>query len=207
MLHGIISIPIASKPTSTLLISSILSYSRHTHPSADALQQAMKQHNLKPSQIKKVTAHVYQAAIDVLSSGKDATTIHQSKFSMGFVLAQIACRGSAGITDFTEASLKQEDLRDFMKKVEMVVDPEIEAAYPARWIGLVDVETIDGKKYTVRVEEPKGDPGNTLSRQELEAKTYKLIKYSHGASDGEAKKIIHRVWNLENERNVRDWLV
>jgi 2-methylcitrate dehydratase PrpD len=63
---------------------------RHTHPAADALQQAMKQHKLKASDIASVITHVHQGAIDVLGPVTDPQTVHQSKFSMGTVLALIA---------------------------------------------------------------------------------------------------------------------
>ena len=69
---------------------------RHTHPAADALLQAMEEHGLAADQIAGVRARVHGAALDVLGPVSDPRTIHQSKFSMGFVLALIARRGSAG---------------------------------------------------------------------------------------------------------------
>src|SRR3712207_3357822 len=63
---------------------------RHTHPAADALLQAMEEHDLKAEEITHVRARVHEAAIDVLGPVTDPRTIHQSKFSMGFVLALIA---------------------------------------------------------------------------------------------------------------------
>ena len=54
----------------------------------------------------------------------------------------------------------------------MAFDPEVQAAYPERWIGKVEVETVDGRRLHGRVDEPKGDPGNTLSRAELEASAW-----------------------------------
>jgi 2-methylcitrate dehydratase PrpD len=78
---------------------------RHTHPAADALLEAMEEHGLTADQISKVRARVHGAAIDVLGPVTDPATIHQSKFSMGFVLALIALKGSAGINDFTEEAL------------------------------------------------------------------------------------------------------
>ena len=64
----------------------------------------------------------------------------------------------------------------------------------------------DGRSFEARVDEPKGDPGNTLSRPELEDKAQRLASYARGASDGEMKAIIQRVWNLENETSVQGWL-
>jgi len=179
---------------------------RHTHPAADALQQLMQQHKLQADDIAKVTAHVHQGAIDVLGPVTDPQTIHQSKFSMGFVLAMIATLGRAALADFTEKSLKNNNIRSFHDRVSMVLDPEIDAAYPRRWIGRVTVQTTDGRTLECRVETPKGDPDNTLSRAELEDKAQRLVAYSGAASAAEMKDIIARIWRLRDESSVRDFL-
>jgi 2-methylcitrate dehydratase PrpD len=179
---------------------------RHTHPAADALLQAMQEHQLAADDIERVRARVHAAAIDVLGPVTDPQTIHQSKFSMGFILALAALRGRAGVNDFTEAALEDEELRTFHDRVEMVLDPEVDAAYPERWIGLVDVETTGGEQFTSRVDVPKGDPGNTLSREEIEEKAHDLATYQDGASSEELKHIVGRVRNLHQEPDVRDLL-
>ena len=179
---------------------------RHTHPAADALLEGMRERGLGADQIAGVRARVHGAAIDVLGPVSDPRTIHQSKFSMGFVLALIAKRGSAGIDDFTEQALEDPELREFSQRVEMVFDPEIDAAYPQRWIGLVELETTDGEHITSRVDVPKGDPGNTLSREELEEKARSLAAFQDGATDEEMDRIIGRVWRLDREPDVRDLL-
>ena len=57
----------------------------------------------------------------------------------------------------------------------MELDAEVDAAYPARWIGKVSVaDRATGAAFDGRVDEPKGDPGNTLSRAELEDKALRL---------------------------------
>lgn len=179
---------------------------RHTHPAADALLSGMKEHGLAADDIVTVRARVHEAAIDVLGPVTDPSTIHQSKFSMGFVLALIAQRGTAGLDDFTEESLEDSDLRSFHDKVEMVLDEEVDAAYPERWIGLVDIETEDGRQLTSRVDVPKGDPGNTLSRAEIEEKALKLATYRNGAMKKELHGLVECAWNLENEGDLRDLL-
>lgn len=179
---------------------------RHTHPAADALLQGMEEHRLASGGIARVRARVHAAAIDVLGPVSDPRTIHQSKFSMGFVLAMIAKKGSAGIDDFTEVALGDAELRTFSDKVEMVLDEEVDVAYPRRWIGVAEIETTGGERFTSRVEEPKGDPGNTLGREELEDKARRLAAFGGGASGREMDLIVARIWGLEEEKNVRDLL-
>jgi len=122
------------------------------------------------------------------------------------VLALIANRGSAGINDFTEEALDDPGLRAFSEKVEMVLDEEVDAAYPRRWIGVVEIETPGGERFTSRVEVPRGDPENTLSREELEEKARNLAAYGGGASGEEMDRVVARIWNLDEEADVRDLL-
>ena len=168
---------------------------RHTHPAADALLAAMRANDLKPEQINHVISHVHQGAIDVLGPVTDPKTVHQSKFSMGTALALAAQFGHAGLTEFDEhyASEPTKRLRD---RVTMELDAEVDAAYPQRWIGKVTVLTTDGRTLQARVDEPKGDPGNTLSRDEITTKAQRLAAWSKGATEGEMQRAIDALWNV-----------
>jgi 2-methylcitrate dehydratase PrpD len=170
---------------------------RHTHPAADALQQVLHTHQLKADDVKEVVALVHQGAIDVLGPVTNPQTVHQSKFSMGTVLGLAAVLGRAGLSEF-DASYQDARVVDFRNKVVMQLDAEVDAAYPAQWIGKVVVHTLDGRTLHGRVDEPKGDPGNTLSRPELQAKALSLGRYSGGATEAEMQRIIEQVWQLTN---------
>jgi 2-methylcitrate dehydratase PrpD len=166
----------------------------------------LQENRLSAEDVTEVIAHVHQGAIDVLGPVNDPQTIHQSKFSMGFVLALIALERRAGLADFSEASLRDARVREFHDKVRMVLDPEIDRAYPRRWIGRVTVKTRDGREIAKRIESPKGDPDNVLTRSELEDKALRLAQYAGAATEQEMKRVIARVWRLRDEKDVRDWL-
>lgn len=166
---------------------------RHTHPAADALLQVMQANDLKPADLAIVVTQVHQGAIDVLGPVTHPTTVHQSKFSMGTTLALVAQFGHAGLAEFDEhfnTPLTQA-LRD---RVSMVLDAEVDSAYPQRWIGKVTVTTTDGRVLQGRVDEPKGDPGNTLSREEITAKALRLAAYSGAATPPEMQTAIDKLW-------------
>jgi 2-methylcitrate dehydratase PrpD len=170
---------------------------RHTHPAADALQQVMARENLAPSDVESVVTHVHQGAIDVLGAVDVPATVHQAKFSMGTVLGLIAVRGRAGVSEF-EACLGDDAVGSFRPKVAMALDAEVDAAYPARWIGKVTVRTRDGRELLGRVDEPKGDPGNTLSRTEIEDKGIRLAEFSGAATAQEMRGVIKDCWSLSD---------
>ncbi|MFS2165177.1 MmgE/PrpD family protein [Variovorax sp. Varisp62] len=178
---------------------------RHTHPAADALLQVMTQNKLKPADVSRVTTHVHQGAIDVLGRVDVPATVHQGKFSMGTVLGLIAVHGRAGLGEFDRDFLAPE-VSAFREKVAMQLDEEVDTAYPARWIGKVSVQTADGRTLQGRVDEPKGDPGNSLSRAEIEDKMQRLAHYGEGVTAEEAKALCTRIWQLGETQKVARWL-
>jgi len=174
---------------------------RHTHPAADALLAVVEEHDLAPERIARVTAFVHEAAIDVLGPVTDPTTVHQAKFSMGTVLAMIALHRRAGLTEF-DRYFRDPDVVALCERVRMVQDAEVEHAYPGRWIGKVEVATTDGRTLVARVDEPRGDPGNTLSRDELIDKAVRLAQWSGAASEGEVRALASRVFTLAGTSEV-----
>jgi 2-methylcitrate dehydratase PrpD len=174
---------------------------RHTHPAADALLQVMLANKLKPSDIAKVETLVHQGAIDVLGPVVNPATVHQSKFSMGTVLALVAHYQFAGLQEF-DAHFHDDAICLFRDRVTMTLDPEVDSAYPQRWIGKVKVHLNNGQILDGRVDEPKGDPGNTLSRTEITDKAMRLAAFSGGASPAEMSKAIDLLWNIRKQAKI-----
>ena len=168
---------------------------RHTHPAADALAQVMHEHTLRPQDLACVVAHVHQGAIDVLGPVTHPATVHQSKFSMGTVLALVAQYGHAGLAEF-DAHFDDSATQALRDRVRMELDAEVDAAYPRRWIGKVTVHTTDGRTLHGRVDEPKGDPGNTLSRGEITSKALRLAAYSGAATAADMQGALDRLWAI-----------
>ena len=168
---------------------------RHTHPAADALLQVMQVHHLKPEDLARVVTQVHQGAIDVLGPVLNPITVQQSQFSMGTVLALVARFGHAGLAEFDQ-HFQDEATQNLCDRVEMVLDEEVDMAYPRRWIGKVTVHTTDGRVLTGRVDEPKGDPGDTLSRDEITAKALRLAMFSGGATAAEMQAAVDALWGV-----------
>jgi 2-methylcitrate dehydratase PrpD len=175
---------------------------RHTHPAADALLDVMRSHHLKPADIIKVEAFVHQGAIDVLGPVTNPVSIHQSKFSMGTVLALIAHYQFAGLQEFAE-HYHDDDICDFRDRVSMTLDAEVDSAYPQRWIGKIKVHLINGQVIDGRIDEPKGDPGNTLNRAEITEKAMRLAAFSGGATPTEMAKAVDYLWNIQQHSHVQ----
>ena len=178
---------------------------RHTHPAADAFLSLMQQHQLNADQIAAVTTRVHQGAIDVLGQVDEPKSVHQAKFSMGTVLGLLAVYGKAGVYEFNEC-FREDQVQAFRRRVSMVLDPEVDTLYPQRWVGKVTITTTDGRELNARVDEPKGDPGNTLSRAEIEHKAVMLAELAGAATADEMRGVLDSLWRIAENASVGDLL-
>jgi 2-methylcitrate dehydratase PrpD len=175
---------------------------RHTHPAADALLDLMQREGLVAEDMAQVVTRVHQGAIDVLGRVTVPQTVHQAKFSMGTVLGLIAVHGNAQLPAFRDLALSDARVSAFREKVTMELDTEVDRAYPARWLGRVIVTTMDGRTLLGSIDDPKGDPGNTLTRDELEDKFRRLVQFSDARSMDEAGMLIEKVWQLRDAQTL-----
>jgi len=175
---------------------------RHTHPAADALLALMQREGLAHDQIERVITRVHQGAIDVLGRVTVPQSVHQAKFSMGTVLGLVAVHGKAGLEEFDRFALDDAAVATFRDKVSMHLDAEVDAAYPQRWLGRVDVLGVDGRCHHAAIDSPKGDPDNTLSRVELEDKFRRLLAYAGALDADQAGMLIARVWGLRDSADL-----
>ncbi|WPC06234.1 MmgE/PrpD family protein [Pseudomonas benzenivorans] len=174
---------------------------RHTHPAADALSSLMQREGLSHEQIVAVSARVHQGAIDLLK-WEAPQTPYQAKFSMGAVLGLIAVHGRAGVVEFADHLYRDPRVVAFSRKVSMKLDAEVDAAYPKRWLGRVEVVTVDGRRLLCAIDEAKGDPGNSLSRQEQEDKFRSLVAFAGALNADQADGLIERARSLREAPDI-----
>ncbi|MGH7619987.1 MAG: MmgE/PrpD family protein, partial [Gemmatimonadaceae bacterium] len=170
---------------------------RHSHPAADAFLALVARDQLGHDDIAAVTARVHQGALDVLGRVVNPQNVHQAKFSMGTVLGLLAVHGHAGLDEFESFALADPRVVSFRSRVTMVLDPEVDAAYPRRWIGKIEVTTTDGRTLAARVDVPKGDPGNSLTRSEIVEKAVRLARYRTAATEAQTRMAIDGVLRLD----------
>lgn len=180
---------------------------RHTHPAADALIELMQKNQLSFNDIEEVTAHVHQSALDVLGLVDVPITIHQAKFSMGTVLGLIAVHGDAGLNSFKNYALTDPNVIQFRSKVKMVLDHEVDSNYPKKWFGKVSLKTLNKGNYSILITDPKGDPLNTLTQEELEQKFERLCDFSNTLSNKQRQKTIQNAWNLKQLTDISELFI
>ena len=148
---------------------------RHTHHAIDLLIEVFKERQPSFNEIKSITVNSYQAAIDITDNDSPKTE-YASKFSLQFCSALAILKGSANLDDFNESVLADQEIQELLKKVKVVVDPQINASYPKQWGAAVEIEFSNGETINRQTDFPKGDPENAVSSKELLEKFMNLAR-------------------------------
>ena len=87
-----------------------------------------------------------------------------------------------------------------MGRVELAVDPELDALFPGRRAARVYLETYSGRAQEYLQPTRKGDPEQPLSDNDLGDKFLELAAPVVGTM--RAKALLQRLWALENTATV-----
>ena len=90
--------------------------------------------------------------------------------------------------------------RKLARRIELVVDPEMETAYPKHYGARVYLELANGECHDSAVLDPHGMPSDPCSNEERLAKFRLLVR--HCMPDARALQLIEAVGKIENLRSV-----
>ncbi len=164
----------------------------------------MKSQDLQPEQVSKVQIRSLARAADILSdpSKYDPHTKETADHSLPYVIAAALAERQVTPVQFTMDKIMNPRIREQLKKVEVVADPEIEKVFPALQRVIVRIDTTDGRSFNKQLDYPKGDPRNPLTDQELEEKFSALAEGV--LSTGAQNRVKDAVWNLERVDSISE---
>jgi 2-methylcitrate dehydratase PrpD len=166
----------------------------HTFAAIDgalALQQKM---GLAAKDIGRVKVGTYKAALDVAGC-EEPKTAAEGRFSLKYVVATALTHGSVRFAAFEPPRLQDPATRELMRRVDVAVDPQLDAAFPAQRAARVAIEARDGRREEFLQPTRIGDPDAPLSDAQLEAKYLELAVPVLG--EPRAKALLARLWRLE----------
>jgi len=173
----------------------------HIHAAIDAVLAQRAEHHLTPDAIKRITARTYGKALEV-AGNTTARTVFEAKFSLPYCLAAAMVVGSVRVDAFSEERLKDPAIRRLMERVEMLVEPKLDATFPRQRAAVVEIETMDGRRLEHYAPTRKGDPDAPLSDAELNDKARELIVPVLGASV--TASLLEALWHVEARASVAD---
>ena len=171
----------------------------HTFAAIDgalALQGRMK---IAAREIERIRVGSYRAAKEV-SGYESPRTPAEARFSLKYVVATALTHGSVRLAAFEPERMNHAATRDLMARIDVTIDPELDAAFPKQRAARVAFVARDGRQEEHLQPTRIGDPEAPLSDAQLDAKYLELAVPVIGA--GEAKALLAKLWKLESEKNL-----
>lgn len=168
---------------------------RYTHPSVEAAIYMRNQYGLRAVDIERIDIRTYSLAV----SGHDHTAIpgsYSAKMSIPYSTAVGLIFGKAGLQEFREEMVKNQEILELTKKVHVTADKDLSDAFPGIQAAIVDV-TANGMKYSKSVDFPKGEPENPLDDREFRKRYNELMRYA-----GIKEEVSEKMFDLVYEENT-----
>ncbi|MFC2067444.1 MmgE/PrpD family protein [Chloroflexota bacterium] len=192
-----------------IMQTSTKSYSccRYEHGPIDCILKIVKEHKLSADEIDQVNCGVLKAGWDLVAEPielkRNPRTVEDAMGSMPFGAAVAIIYGNSSADEYTQENVDSFQVIELMAKVSCFQDPELERVFPERWPAKVEIVTKDGRRFSARIEYPKGDYINPLSWDELITKfnALSLLIYSKDKRN----EIIAQLKNLEHEKGMTNF--
>jgi 2-methylcitrate dehydratase PrpD len=170
----------------------------HTFAAIDAMQAIMGG-GVAPGEIERVAVGTYRAAVEICENS-DPATPYEAKFSLPYCVALAALGRPVDLAAFAPEALHEAEMRAMMGRIEVAVDDEAEAAFPALRAARVAVTTRDGRLRSHRQPTRRGDPDFPLSDAEIGAKFHLLADPVIGVEA--AAEIAGALWRADELDSV-----
>jgi len=140
-----------------------------THSIIDSALELRRVHAITPEQVESVTVSVGASVPRILIHSNPRSGL-EAKFSAEFSAAAALCEGRVGISTFQDDKTDEPAIKALMKRVSVVVDPEIPAEGDEHMWTRMTLRLRDGREVGIAPRPVPGHPGLPLSLDQLREK-------------------------------------
>jgi 2-methylcitrate dehydratase PrpD len=155
------------------------------HSSIDAALDLMADHHFTASDVRAVTIGISRVVERQTGFPYRASTVLNAQMSIRYNVAVALLDRAALIEQFTSQRIAEPALNELISRIEVEVDPEMDAVYPEKYAGIVTIDLRDGRRVRKRVDYSKGTPENRMTTAELNAKFRSLAAAAVGSDVAE----------------------
>ena len=147
---------------------------RWIHGAIDGTLALIRQNRLSPDEIEEIIIHTFKRAVELRNNPKPATN-SEAQFSAPFCVAAAAVRGPESLLPMDCALLKDQEVLALAERIRVEFDGDMEAKFPALAPARVRLAA-GSSSFETEVEHPFGDPGNPMSRADIQTKFNALTR-------------------------------
>jgi 2-methylcitrate dehydratase PrpD len=150
------------------------------HASIDAALELKAEHNFTAADVRSVTVGISRVVERQTGFPYTPSTVLNAQMSIRHNVAVALLDSAVLIEQFTKQRIADPMLNELISRVNVEVDPDMDAIYPEKYAGIVTIELRDGRRLRKRVDSSKGMPENRMSPAELNDKFRSLAAASVG---------------------------
>jgi 2-methylcitrate dehydratase PrpD len=162
----------------------------------DALDILLKEHRFKADDVEKIVVRVSQQGARTVNN-RTMPDINMQYMVSVMLLDRTATLEAA----HDIARMQDPKVLEMRGRVELLGDDELQAALPIRQ-GIVELTLKNGRMLRHHTPNVRGTPQNPMSREEVQAKCYGLLRPV--LRPKRAKALIESIWNIERVGNVQE---
>lgn len=170
---------------------------RDTHACVDAVLQLRKTYKITSDQVSTIICKVDHKLSQSLRFPRPRNG-YEGKFSMQYCVANALLKGQLVLDDFKDEVITDPAVQDLLSRISLVFSKEDVAGSDLGHEVLIKLK--NGKEYSYKVREPKGDRKNPMTDEELLAKFRGCAKLSMETNDIE--RIIELILDLEELEDI-----
>lgn len=140
------------------------------HPAIQAFLEICKTNHISSTEIESVTVGFSEFSIS--HAGRIIIPEDElgAQFSTSFTLALSLIYEPPGMWSYTKDSLSDKRIIGLARRISVYEDAEACSEFPKKNGCIINVTTTRGKKYSLRIKDPKGSPLNLLSSEDVKDK-------------------------------------
>ena len=143
-----------------------------SHPYMDCALRLRQKHSLRPENIAEVVCRTAEGPVhrlwEPLKDKQRPVSDYGAKFALPYSIAVILVRGKAGLAEFTDEAIHDEEVLRLADRVRYELDPTID--YPRHLSGHVKIRLNDGAWLEENQPYPRGGFESPLPPEEIEEK-------------------------------------
>lgn len=183
----------------------------HSQSAIDAALEIVQEHGgpFVPEEIDSVEISTFTASWEIIAKDPEKSkprSRETADHSLQYITCAALVDGFIWHETFEPARFTDERLLGVVARTTVKPDPKFDEIYPSGGIpNRVCVRTREGKTYEREVFAPRGHALNPMGDEEVREKYIRLTR--HVWSEGQREEILRRVWELEREVDLSDFLM
>ncbi len=157
---------------------------RWAHPGLDAVLALRAEHDLAPDHVETIRVFTFEEATHLQT--RHPETVEEAEYSYPYPVAVAMARGEFTTAALGEAMRTDLTVRRLADAVELAVDPDLDAAFPASCLARAEIETGAETVASDEAVQPRGARERPLDPDAFERKLRTLFEPTLDGADVEA---------------------